>query len=509
MPSAASSSTSPRERSTRSADLARSGPQESPPGCPPGSQGSAFSLAGVCDYREHGDHLRPGDGGEHYRAGRRWAGDLPANGYVEREFLASGTASAYDPVGEAGSDGRWVAQACGTAPFCTRVVVRRPADPARFSGTLLLEWLNVSGGFDADPDWAFVHEEIFRQGHAYAAVSAQARGVLGGKAQPGFPLPPSPGLRASEPVRYGSLAHPGDQYAFDIFGQIGRALKAASPALGGLVPARVLALGDSQSAVYLTSYINAVHRLSPAFDGFLVHSRGADAAPLSGAGIDPAAVTVGVRIRADNRTPVLILESEGDIVAPLSFGLAASRLRLAPAGGNRRHGACGRGHPRAEQARLLGVDWRINQGPHRFLAQAALHALHRWVGEGTPPPRAARIELASQQPLVIARRPVRHRARRRAHAFGGRAGCHAQRPGSAGRGRPWLAGRLDHATGRRDAAAAPRRQVRLTPTPTSARSTRRSGTASCCPRTGRSFSPRQRPSPSRPPLGADTDLGSA
>jgi hypothetical protein len=248
--------------------------------------------------------------------------DLPANGYVEQEFLASGTASAYDPAGEAGSDGRWAAKAGGTASFCTRVVVRRPADPARFSGTLLLEWLNVSGGFDADPDWAFVHEEIFRQGHAYAAVSAQARGVLGGKAQPGFPLPPSPGLRASEPVRYGSLAHPGDQYAFDIFGQIGRALKAASPALGGLVPARVLALGDSQSAVYLTSYINAVHPLSPAFDGFLVNSRGADAAPLSGAGIDPAAVTVGVRIRADNRTPVLILEGEGDIVAPLSFGLA-------------------------------------------------------------------------------------------------------------------------------------------------------------------------------------------
>ena len=35
------------------------------------------------------------------------------------------------------------------------------------------------------------------------------------------------------------------------------------------------------------------------------------------------------------------------------------------------------------------------------------------------------------------------------------------RGGSAGRGRPWLAGRLDHATGRRDAAVAPWRQVRL------------------------------------------------
>jgi hypothetical protein len=147
-----------------------------------------------------------------------------------------------------------------------------------------------------------------------------------------------------------------------------------------------------------------VHRLSPAFDGFLVHSRGAGAAPLSGAGGDPAAVTVGVRIRADNRTPVLILESEGDIVAPLSFGLArqpdSDWLRLWETAGTAHADADTLG---AEQARSLDVDWRINEGPHRFIAQAALHALHRWVGEGTPPPQAARLELASQQPLVIAR----------------------------------------------------------------------------------------------------------
>jgi Alpha/beta hydrolase domain len=116
------------------------------------------------------------------------------------------------------------------------------------------------------------------------------------------------------------------------------------------------------------------------------------------------AVTVDVRIRADNRRPVLILEREGDIVPPLSFGLArqpdSDWLRLWETAGTAHADADTLG---AEQARLLGVDWRINEGPHRFLAQAALHALHAWVCEGTPPPRAARIELASQQPPVIAR----------------------------------------------------------------------------------------------------------
>ena len=51
----------------------------------------------------------------------------------------------------------------------------------------------------------------------------------------------------------------------------------------------------------------------------------------------------------------------------------------------------------------LGFDWRINEGPQRFIAQAALRGLDRWVSAGTPPAQAARIELASERPPVIAR----------------------------------------------------------------------------------------------------------
>ena len=29
----------------------------------------------------------------------------------------------------------------------------RPADAARFNGTVVVEWLNVSGGLDGAPDW--------------------------------------------------------------------------------------------------------------------------------------------------------------------------------------------------------------------------------------------------------------------------------------------------------------------------------------------------------------------
>ena len=74
-----------------------------------------------------------------------------------------------------------------------------------------------------------------------------------------------------------------DAWSFDIFSQVGRAV-AETPGqlLGDLEPTAVIAAGESQSAGYLTTLVNAVHPLDPVFDGFLVHSRGANAAPLDG-----------------------------------------------------------------------------------------------------------------------------------------------------------------------------------------------------------------------------------
>jgi hypothetical protein len=330
--------------------------------------------------------------------------DLAANGYVEEEFLAEGTACGYDVEGDPSADGRWAAAASGdSVPYRTRVLIRRPADPDRFSGVLLVEWLNVSAGFDTDPDWAFLHQEIFRAGHAYAGVSAQAAGVVGGIAILSPNGGPAPGLLGSNPARYGSVSHPGDRFSFEIFRQIGQGLRGAAGVLGGLRPAVVLAIGESQSAFYLTSFINAVHPLSPVFDGFFVHSRAAGAAPLTGEPIDPPSAEVGIGIRTDAAAPVLVLEAEGDLVGPL-----ACRLARQPDGGRLRWWeVAGTSHADryliGEAAALMGCDWRINEGPHRFVAQAALHALVRWVTEGTPPPSAARIEFASDDPTAIAR----------------------------------------------------------------------------------------------------------
>ncbi len=83
-------------------------------------------------------------------------------------------------------------------------------------------------------------------------------------------------------MRYASLTHPGDSYSYDMFSQAGQAVRDdATTILGGLQPERVIAVGESQSAGRLVTYIDAAHPVVDVYDGFLVHSRGAGGAPLT------------------------------------------------------------------------------------------------------------------------------------------------------------------------------------------------------------------------------------
>src|SRR2546429_5805129 len=93
--------------------------------------------------------------------------DLGPLGYVQEEFLVSGEAAAFDVVGAARDDGAWEAEPVSSAPFRTRVVVNRPADMARFDGSVVVEWLNVSIGADAGGGWTMMHNELIRRGGAW------------------------------------------------------------------------------------------------------------------------------------------------------------------------------------------------------------------------------------------------------------------------------------------------------------------------------------------------------
>jgi Alpha/beta hydrolase domain len=328
--------------------------------------------------------------------------NLERAGYVEREYVGSGTATSYTATSPFTEDGRWSFAPDGTAPYRTRVLVRRPSNRARFSGTVVVEWLNVSGGVDADPEWSTTHEEILRRGDAWVGVSAQRIGVEGGPVLVRVDVPGSEaaglGLKAIDPARYGSLEQPGDGFAFDIYTQVARAVRSGA-GMGRLRPKRVIAAGESQSAFALVTYYNGVQPLTKAFDGFFVHSRGGGGLPLVGpgesAGIADAIGGTPTTFRTDQNAPVLDLQTETDLTSVLNSYVArqpdSDRFRLWEVAGTAHADA----HLIGSTAQYIQCGVPINNGALHVVAKAGLRALTTWIESGKAPPKAPRIDVAS------------------------------------------------------------------------------------------------------------------
>ncbi len=193
---------------------------------------------------------------------------LAANGYIEQEFFIEGQARRFTtPTLTTG------ALVGDEYSYRTRILVRRPTSAAAFNGTVLLEWANVSVGYDLDALWLATHDHLMDRGYAWVGVSAQRVGV---QAAPRA-------LLAWSPARYGSLdvtaggTFLDDTLSYDIFSQAAQALRhpVGVDPLGGLPVARMLAVGVSQSAGRLGRYYNSIQPLTGMFDGFFLIGAGA------------------------------------------------------------------------------------------------------------------------------------------------------------------------------------------------------------------------------------------
>jgi hypothetical protein len=312
-------------------------------------------------------------------------------GYVEEEFFIEGTANVYNTpplaTGSVVSSGH---------PYKTRIVVRRPSQPNRFNGTVILEWQNVTAGYDIDASWIGGNAEHFmREGYVWVGVSAQRVGVH----QPGT------GLRSWSPGRYGTLDVTAggtilnDALSYDIFSQAGQAI--AHPVgvdpLGGLQPGLILASGASQSAGRLTTYHNSIHPLAGLFDGFFL-------------------LVGGSTVRTDLGVPVFKVQSETEA----AFAAAGLGSFQADSDIHRTWQVAGSAH--ADRTFLDNVVANamrdsipttppglcaLPEGSRlRFyhVVSAAHDHLVGWVQDGTPPPTAPRIETVSPTPpTTIAR----------------------------------------------------------------------------------------------------------
>ena len=268
-----------------------------------------------------------------------------------------------------------------TAPYRTRVLVRRPADPKKFSGTVIVEWLNVSGGVDADPDWVSLREEIVRAGDAWVGVSAQRIGVEGGPVLVKVQGVAGRRSRGQGPQgdRSGAVRHARTSGRRLLVRHLhaGRALRAGA-GLSGLQPQRLIAAGESQSAFALVTYYNGVQPLAHAFDGFFVHSRGAVGLPLVAPGkyADIAGAISGTPtiFRTDQDAPVLDIQTETDVASILNSYAArqpdSDRFRLWEVAGTAHADA----HLVGPNAKYIDCGVPINNGPMHLVAKAALRA---------------------------------------------------------------------------------------------------------------------------------------
>lgn len=317
--------------------------------------------------------------------------DIGELGYVEEEYFVAGTARAH------GTDTE--------ADYTTRIIIRRPLNAQDFNGTLLLDWVNVTAQFENAVDTLEAHRFFLREGYAYAHVSVQAAGLCC------TPLTP----QIWDPLRYAELNHPGDDYAFDMLSQIARGFRSPTETdpMGGLSVQRIIAMGQSQSAIQLHQYVNEVQAEAQAIDGFLIH---ADIGAGKDFGLEPPAPVLHLLsdAEADPEPPTatsnyVLWEVAGAAHQDLWVGyhqeigqarrVAAHLPKMSMAQDDLLHDLAGNYGEQFDP----GLELCVAAGaafPMRYAVTAAIHHLNLWLSDGRVPPQAPRYEFTDAGQLA-------------------------------------------------------------------------------------------------------------
>jgi hypothetical protein len=343
----------------------------------------------------------PITGGAHGRPFSAYFGDISSLGYVEEEYFIEGEASAFKVMGDLPRDGRFNVSKAGATRYKTRLLVRRPKDPAKFNGTVVVEWINVSAGYDiacADT------RGLYEAGFAWVSVSAQRVGVHG--YDPAFhpALPPGRGLLQWDPRRYGSLSIPGDSLSYDIFTQGARAVGPRRTGkvdpMGGLEVRKLIAIGASQSGYRLVSYINGVQKTEKVFDALMPLVFAGRSAPWVDASPGSPLSAPQTKIRDDLSAKVFGVDSETE-------ALAYAAVRQPDTDRFRYWEIAGASHGATEQeARIKRITDRDGVTPpddsppmHTSdvmwvpTCDAAIRHVQRWINGGAAPPIQPKIEI--------------------------------------------------------------------------------------------------------------------
>jgi hypothetical protein len=343
--------------------------------------------------------------------------DLPKHGYVEEEFIVSGTANVYDWA----ADGA-VNVKTANAPYGTRILVRHPADPRRFSGSVIVELMYTARRFDWPMMWGYSRDYILEHGDAWVGVTMPAAAAALTKFNPtryaavSFPNP-TPTQACGQGPNATSDSEEGLRW--DMLSQVGALLK-------GNAPNRPMA-GFKVERLYMTmqsgdvmTYINAIHSLAnletgkPVYDGYLVKSP-TGPARINRCASAPARTDARAAIKKIN-APVIVVAAQGEALDAAAFRRPDSdapgeRFRFYEiASGSHIDKFAYLGFPSyAEQTASGGnvqgtPEWPFNAkcDPDvplydfplmRYAFNAAFFNLDQWVLKGTAPPHGQPLQI--------------------------------------------------------------------------------------------------------------------
>ncbi|HKW01155.1 MAG TPA: alpha/beta hydrolase domain-containing protein [Vicinamibacterales bacterium] len=268
-------------------------------------------------------------------------------GYATDEYFVSGTANGQ--------------------PYKTRILVRHPLPPERFSGIVVTESMH-SNGFAVTFEPA--RKYFFMRGHVHVEIAAQQSNV-------------NTTLKGFNPVRYASLSIPSGAQTSEIIAQVGLLIK-SNLSNGPLAPLSVRRLfmeGTSQASAVLRTYQSQKHfqsRLadgSPIMDGYLATST-----------LGNAAMMV-VDVPTVHMPTMTEVNSNGGAYRRPDSDDPANRYRLFE--------VAGMAHANSRETPTYVPNpctLPVSDFPWGGMAAMGLNHLIEWVDHGIVPPHAAPLE---------------------------------------------------------------------------------------------------------------------
>jgi len=344
--------------------------------------------------------------------------NFESQGYVEEEYFISGKANEYELVAPNDTSSFAVKVRTPDLPYTIRVIIRRPADPNKFSGNVIVELLNATAGYDWALGWDCFNKHVMRNGDAWVGITSRGTTMRA--------------LKKFDPVRYEPLSLAKERaQAWDIFTQVGALLKnndKPSP-LHGFNVKYVYGQGYSQSCAMMITYINFFHPLAKLgngryiYDGYLPIAAGGpiyvndddiktDAEVNMGFGGKPESDPRRV-IQAAG-VPVIHMVTETEVATTFVPGfnpVPTRRPDSDKAPDLFRHyeipGGCHLNTynnsewevPDADQVKAIGAagmwccDGTLSDIPEHFMFDGSLANLEKWVRKGTLPPKASPIQI--------------------------------------------------------------------------------------------------------------------